>query len=322
VTAQIQFKRGPASTTSNPILAVGEPWVELDGSGVPTGKLKLGDGVTHVNSLPYFAGNGAFAPLASPALTGTPTVNGATIEDRTHAAATYTGVAALTAEGTSRSNADAAHIAANDPHGDRANFSTIKPLLSPRVITGWFRPALATASRSLTGTLNRLYLAPCYSGDGLTIDQLDLWTVTGTATSTVLAGVYVSSSSSAPFTTGTVWNLAGAVGPALDCSATATRSTSTLATAAVVPADTMFAVAGVMQTAAASIQTAGVTGSTSPTWTPLGWSTGSSASAMLAQPFVSFYTDLTAGASLPSTVTFDSAKRLTVDSGIGYRRSA
>lgn len=64
--ALIQLKRGKATTVDNPVLAVGEPWVELDNSGLPTGKMKVGDGVTHVNSLPYFTpGNGTFAPLTA-----------------------------------------------------------------------------------------------------------------------------------------------------------------------------------------------------------------------------------------------------------------
>ena len=52
----IQLKRGPSTTTSNPILLDGQPYI--DQSSNPP-KLKIGDGVTHVNSLPYIAASHA-----------------------------------------------------------------------------------------------------------------------------------------------------------------------------------------------------------------------------------------------------------------------
>jgi hypothetical protein len=48
---QIQLRRDTAANwaTANPVLAQGEPAIELD-----TGRLKFGDGTTAYNSLPYF----------------------------------------------------------------------------------------------------------------------------------------------------------------------------------------------------------------------------------------------------------------------------
>ena len=50
-----QFRRGLAATwtSKNPILAYGEPGFEKD-----TYRLKIGDGETPWNSLPYFGGSG------------------------------------------------------------------------------------------------------------------------------------------------------------------------------------------------------------------------------------------------------------------------
>ena len=51
-----KFKRGQSTTWAslNPILAAGEPGYELD-----THKLKIGDGVTPYNDLPYMNGEGS-----------------------------------------------------------------------------------------------------------------------------------------------------------------------------------------------------------------------------------------------------------------------
>lgn len=60
---QIQLRRGTAAswTSSNPILAIGEPGFEFD-----TGKIKYGDGVTPWNSLAYSAGgSGTYAEKGS-----------------------------------------------------------------------------------------------------------------------------------------------------------------------------------------------------------------------------------------------------------------
>lgn len=52
---QIQFRRGTAAlwTSTNPILGEGEVGVELGGSSL---LFKMGDGLTHWNSLPYASG--------------------------------------------------------------------------------------------------------------------------------------------------------------------------------------------------------------------------------------------------------------------------
>jgi lysophospholipase L1-like esterase len=68
---QIQLHRGHNPDTLNPVLAQGEPWVELDGGGVPTGNIKVGDGSTTVNALPYFTpGRSTFAPSSAPSYAG------------------------------------------------------------------------------------------------------------------------------------------------------------------------------------------------------------------------------------------------------------
>lgn len=46
----IQVLRGPSVSTDNPVLAEGQPYVDIE-SNPP--KLKIGDGVTNLNSLPY-----------------------------------------------------------------------------------------------------------------------------------------------------------------------------------------------------------------------------------------------------------------------------
>lgn len=57
----------------NPVLALGEPAVTTD-----THVHKTGDGVTAWNSLAE-TGSTTYAPIASPALTGSPTVNGVAV---------------------------------------------------------------------------------------------------------------------------------------------------------------------------------------------------------------------------------------------------
>lgn len=51
IKTRIQLRRGKASAfaNNNPLLLSAEPAYELD-----TGKLKLGDGVSNYNDLPYF----------------------------------------------------------------------------------------------------------------------------------------------------------------------------------------------------------------------------------------------------------------------------
>lgn len=51
----IRFRRGTAETwrIKNPILEDGEPAWESDGDDTENGKMKIGNGVTHYNDLPY-----------------------------------------------------------------------------------------------------------------------------------------------------------------------------------------------------------------------------------------------------------------------------
>ena len=46
----IQVLRGPSVSTDNPVLAEGQPYVDIE-SNPP--KLKIGDGTTGLNDLPY-----------------------------------------------------------------------------------------------------------------------------------------------------------------------------------------------------------------------------------------------------------------------------
>jgi hypothetical protein len=65
---QVQLRRGNATdwTTANPILAQGELAVELD-----TLKFKIGNGVSHWNTLPYSTGHdGAAGPTGPAGSTG------------------------------------------------------------------------------------------------------------------------------------------------------------------------------------------------------------------------------------------------------------
>jgi hypothetical protein len=70
MSVQIQFRRGTAAqwANKNPLLAQGEPGVELD-----TEKFKVGDGVTLWNSLPYGGLSGPEGPQGVP---GTPGQDG------------------------------------------------------------------------------------------------------------------------------------------------------------------------------------------------------------------------------------------------------
>lgn len=65
MTVRIQLRRGDAAQwiSSNPVLAAGEPGVELD-----TGKFKIGDGTTAWNALAYFTGAGGTDPTITPKL--------------------------------------------------------------------------------------------------------------------------------------------------------------------------------------------------------------------------------------------------------------
>ncbi len=66
----IQTRKGTAASwaSSNPVLAAGEPGFETD-----TKKLKIGDGTTAWNSLPYFTVDGGVIGGGSPTPTPTPT---------------------------------------------------------------------------------------------------------------------------------------------------------------------------------------------------------------------------------------------------------
>lgn len=74
---KVQLRRGTAATWAsvNPILAQGEPSLETD-----TGVRKLGDGVTHYNTLPADLTNvGVLTPYTSPRpASGTPIWTGGT----------------------------------------------------------------------------------------------------------------------------------------------------------------------------------------------------------------------------------------------------
>jgi hypothetical protein len=63
--SRIQLRRGDAAfwTDANPILHPGEPGFERD-----TGKLKIGDGVTHWRELEYFGEVDASGPVTDEAL--------------------------------------------------------------------------------------------------------------------------------------------------------------------------------------------------------------------------------------------------------------
>ena len=85
---QIQYRRGSASqwSTTNPILAIGEPGYEVD-----TGKFKVGDGSTAWNSLPYSSG-----PAGPTGPTGTTGATGPTGQTGPTGAAGTTGAAGPT----------------------------------------------------------------------------------------------------------------------------------------------------------------------------------------------------------------------------------
>lgn len=80
---KIQVRRGTASewTTANPVLSSGEFGYETDSA-----KFKIGDGSTAWASLAY--STATLAPLASPALTGTPTAPTAAVTTNTTQIAT------------------------------------------------------------------------------------------------------------------------------------------------------------------------------------------------------------------------------------------
>lgn len=65
MTVRIQLRRGNAAEwiSANPVLAAGEPGVELD-----TDKFKIGDGTTSWNALAYFTGAGGSDPTITPKL--------------------------------------------------------------------------------------------------------------------------------------------------------------------------------------------------------------------------------------------------------------
>ena len=94
-TTVIQTRAGTAAawTSANPVLALGERGIETD-----TLKEKSGDGSTAWSSLAYLTA--LLAPLASPALTGTPTAPTAAINTNTTQIATTAFAVAQAASGT------------------------------------------------------------------------------------------------------------------------------------------------------------------------------------------------------------------------------
>lgn len=138
---QIQLRRGTASawTTANPILALGEFGYETD-----THTFKIGDGTTSWSALSYFAGGGSStyaglsdaatvnlptvntplgsalnlkAPLASPALTGTPTAPTAAAATNTTQVATTAHVFAERANTATLTNKTLTAPVINSPTG-------------------------------------------------------------------------------------------------------------------------------------------------------------------------------------------------------------
>ena len=91
----IQLRRDTAAnwTSNNPTLAAGELAIETD-----TNFYKIGDGATAWTSLGYSSLPSGTAPLASPALTGTPTAPTAAVGTNTTQLAT---TAFVLANGTS-----------------------------------------------------------------------------------------------------------------------------------------------------------------------------------------------------------------------------
>jgi hypothetical protein len=163
---------------------------------------------------------------------------------------TYAPVPELTTETTNRQNANSGHVAATDPHGDRAHADASSPYV-PWSVGCWYVNPIPNNATTADGQANLLLVNfPFYSGNTpITISRLDTYvSAAGDAAAVVRMGIYKVTNQASPL----AW-VAGAkwADLLLDAGTVSTAATGqrliTLGTPLVIPAATWFAVAGVEQ---------------------------------------------------------------------------
>lgn len=182
----------------------------------------------------------------------------------------------------------------------------------PAKIGGNYVGALVDLVRTSAPNISRLYLAPAYAAEQVTIDSLNVAVSAGVATATHRVGIYLGTANDnvSPLCPNTFGLLAEA--GVADCSTTGTKVV-TFGTAQVIPADTWFWLAGASQTAVATLLVAGAANAAG--FSPL----GQQAAGYNASKSYAYFLDSVTGA-LPATVTTSST--VNIDGGVGYHRSA
>lgn len=182
---------------------------------------------------------------------------------------------------------------------------------SPAITNLYYPGLLVTQTRTLTPTLNTLYLSPCYTDVAISIDSLAINCGTGAANATERLGVFVAVDQSTPFGGGGAL-LAKDAGT-VDCSTSGDKTVTF--TAIQIPAKTWFFVGSCAQTAAATMTVEGNTGLRG--WSPMGIVSGSATIA--AQPNIGMSVPNVTGAFPAQTATLGVTN---TGSGVSYRRSA
>lgn len=183
---------------------------------------------------------------------------------------------------------------------------------APATIGKNYIGSLVDQTRTLAPTLNRLYLAPAYAAETITIDSLNCVVTTGLATATLRMGIYLNASKDHqnPFFAN-AFTLLQEAGVA-DTSTAGTKIVP-FPTPQVIPADTWFFLAGLPQVASATQNVGG--GASANGFSPWGQvNTGYGNVKTYA-----LVIDLSAGVTLPASPTVSTQSG--ADAGVGYHRS-
>lgn len=170
--------------------------------------------------------------------------------------------------------------------------------------------SLVDSIRNQALTLNRLYLAPAFASEPVVIDSLAVNVNAALASATHRVGIYLGSTndSQSPLSPNnfTLLTEAGIV----DCSTTGVKTVA-LPSSVTIPAETWFFLAGVSQTAAATLVVGGAASAVG--FSPIGQQTAGYGGTKS----ISFTVDSITGA-LPATTSTTTTSG--VDGGVGYHR--
>jgi lysophospholipase L1-like esterase len=182
---------------------------------------------------------------------------------------------------------------------------------SPGVVGAYYSGVLAKETRTLATSTGSLFFTPCYTDTTISIDSLGVSVSSGTANAVMRAGIFLPASQSAPFALSPM-TLIQELPSTLDLSSSGVKTASFTSAVQISPG--WFFIAGVQQTAAATLN---VNGSSSAVgFSPMGNSAGTHG--VSGQPYIALQVNSITGALATVTPTAYAS----ADAGVTYHRSA